>query len=428
MPKTDRICIIGAGPGGLATALALKKAGYTHVTVYEKSGQAGGQVYSKKFRTPEGKEIIYELCAMQPMGSPHLNQIIKQYGLHYSPPKNIIYYSLVDRDVFFKISPKIFLSFSFYHDLIKLMIELFKHRNLWKPGFKNFARTDELAMPFEQWIDKKKFHSVIYFLLKYCINGFMSFQKPNKNIPACYGFKILMQCLRPPVRYINGVFKQITEGYQEIWNRVAQDVGVQYHAHISKIMRTANVVTVTINDKQLQFDKLIIACQEYTEFLDCTEDEKFVQAQKKTIGSLRVAFIVKNCPISGIMLFPDPLRGKREFQCIGVTEYGSFGDDLKLFTGSFVLPKESEDSNEKIIEAIKEVLPIFGGEFIEIVSIHKEKNYGGHFSSESIQNGIFEISEARQGVKNTFYVGELLSCPTNAVIVDYAYDLVKRFF
>jgi len=39
----DRICIIGAGPGGLSAAHFLKKRGYKNVTVLESTGRVGGK-------------------------------------------------------------------------------------------------------------------------------------------------------------------------------------------------------------------------------------------------------------------------------------------------------------------------------------------------------------------------------------------------
>src|SRR4051812_18808721 len=52
-----RICIIGAGPSGLATAKNLLQAGLSNITVFERADHAGGNwVYSSKV----GHSSVYE--------------------------------------------------------------------------------------------------------------------------------------------------------------------------------------------------------------------------------------------------------------------------------------------------------------------------------------------------------------------------------
>ena len=47
--KTARICIVGAGPAGLATAHRLHAEGFTKVTVLEKLPQLGGLCLTYEF-------------------------------------------------------------------------------------------------------------------------------------------------------------------------------------------------------------------------------------------------------------------------------------------------------------------------------------------------------------------------------------------
>jgi phytoene dehydrogenase-like protein len=47
--RDRRICIIGAGPGGLSAAYFLKRRGYKNVTVLESTGRVGGKCLSLNY-------------------------------------------------------------------------------------------------------------------------------------------------------------------------------------------------------------------------------------------------------------------------------------------------------------------------------------------------------------------------------------------
>ena len=52
MQKVDRnarVCVIGAGPAGIATAYELRKQGYVNVTVFERATRVGGLCLSEGF-------------------------------------------------------------------------------------------------------------------------------------------------------------------------------------------------------------------------------------------------------------------------------------------------------------------------------------------------------------------------------------------
>ena len=48
--KNEKVCIVGAGPSGVYTAMKLKKLGYQDVTIYEKSFRVGGKSYNVEVR------------------------------------------------------------------------------------------------------------------------------------------------------------------------------------------------------------------------------------------------------------------------------------------------------------------------------------------------------------------------------------------
>ena len=44
--NTERVCIIGGGPAGIAAAMYLQRKGYANYEIYEKQGKVGGKAYS----------------------------------------------------------------------------------------------------------------------------------------------------------------------------------------------------------------------------------------------------------------------------------------------------------------------------------------------------------------------------------------------
>ena len=45
----DDVCIVGAGPAGIHMALSLKDQGYKQITMFEKTGRAGGKIKDLQF-------------------------------------------------------------------------------------------------------------------------------------------------------------------------------------------------------------------------------------------------------------------------------------------------------------------------------------------------------------------------------------------
>ena len=90
--RSDKICVIGAGPAGIHMALSLKRKGYQRITIFEKTNRVGGKSYDSDidgiyrpqgtiFMTPEylgnvvklGKE--YGVGDIHPLPNPGVRPI-----------------------------------------------------------------------------------------------------------------------------------------------------------------------------------------------------------------------------------------------------------------------------------------------------------------------------------------------------------------
>jgi len=429
----DKICIVGGGPGGIGAALALKEKGYKNVVVYEQNKRVGGQALSQKFHKTNGESFVYELCAIQPLGSYYLNKIIKRYKLKYKAALNVRYYSLI-KDKIVLVASKIKILTFFIKDpffllgVFKFLYFLIKYRFLKKPGFLSYKNSKELSMPFEEWIRKNTLYS-LDFITKYTILGLKTYHKIRKNkIPALFCWKFLYQCLYHPMRYINGKVKLLEKGYQNLWEQAAQDIDVRCNSKIEKIYRKNNKIYVSVKGATIEYDKLIIAYSYYRNVLDCTDDDTLVLQKLKYVGAVRAAFLAKGGAQNNAIIFTDVIDGISKSQCIAFFTVDLVDRQKDLWLYSAVYTHDLKASRDDIILSTKEAIKPFNIEFVNLVEIHKERHYGAYFSEEDICDGILEKSESRQGKLNTYFTGEAMSGGTHAMVLDYSYNLVNRYF
>lgn len=78
------ICVVGAGPAGLAAAVMLQYIGFTDITVYEASSRIGGRVYTYEFKTnPKDIKCPHNYYDAGAMRLPYI-ETQKRYGVHQS--------------------------------------------------------------------------------------------------------------------------------------------------------------------------------------------------------------------------------------------------------------------------------------------------------------------------------------------------------
>ena len=142
---TQRIAILGAGPSGLCAALALKKKGYEHVTVFEKESRIGGKSY-----TVEHEGVAYDLGSMTFSKSDPISRVADEFGVRYEPITDTKVYLTNGRYVhpvsyiLKRSSP--FKLFRAYLALHRLM----KETRLLEPGYRSYP--EAFSKPFAEFI------------------------------------------------------------------------------------------------------------------------------------------------------------------------------------------------------------------------------------------------------------------------------------
>lgn len=446
--KTSRICIVGAGPSGLASAEALKELGYTNVTVLERSQEAGGMALTEYYRTPDGRDIPYELGSFQPIGFKPLSKYFKKYDVHLGKknlsksqnPDKPFYgkiYSLKDHKPVidftrYKLGMPLSQALGWMLDNMKLVAILIKYRKLMDPGFalpQNLI--DELSVPVGHWVKNNNFKEMKTLLTFMGSTTTFSNPKFRDVVPALIMMKLLYQLIRFPPRYLNGSFKFVREGYQQVWQRAAKQHEVLFAVIIKKITRDSTGVTVEMDDKTLHFDEIILTCapSQLLNFLDLTPEEKYVYERVHYVPGWRVAFLGKGLPHDGFYAFTEPYLDPEYDQPIIQSFYpeGQVDDETWLY--SSVVNYSNEQGLEEVLQRSKKLLnQEFKGEITQWLGMRYWKDYTPHFSTEDLRNGILEKLQALQNKNNTYYLGGTISGTSHQEVAVYAEKMVKKFF
>lgn len=443
--KDSRICIVGAGPAGLTAAEILRDLGYTHVTILEKRDRVGGQSLSQTYQTPSNEKIIYELGSVMPFGSGEAQRLIKKYGLHYGRTitlKGPAYFKRYDVD-----SNKLELDFTRYHllgkkasikyyfqlicDIWRLGKSLWRYRCLSFPGFHQLPieYAKELEMPYQEWVDRQQF-KVLGEELKLSMGSMLSFASIKyDDIPTAKLLQFIFQLLKHPVRYINGTYMPIREGYQALWVRVAETHHVRLNTTIQSIVRKNDVVTVTINEKPEEYDYLILTCtpSSISSSIDVTSEEQNLFSKVKYCPGWRAAFTAQNMPFDAAYNIPAPCFYKNKSGISLFIPEGRVDDQTWLYTCT-LSQNQTDDIHElqKISEQFLQEK--YGATHIQwVASVHWEE-FGSYFTSQDIAKGIYQHLDQLQGKNNTFYLGEMISGSSHCIVSTYAAYFIKREF
>jgi protoporphyrinogen oxidase len=451
MNKNQRIAIIGAGPGGLAAAEALKDKGYTNVVVYEKSAKAGGMAQSRIMKAEDGTEYTYEMGSAAPMSGKELKKLIKRHGLTYGkgilPKKCWRYYDnnkkAFDVDFYtYHLGYPIKNFFLLLLDGFKLIQHLWKYRELKNPGFSQIKKENmnELTLTISEWVDSRQFH-IIGRRLKFSLIGFLAASNPKaaNEYPVMYGIKTLYHFIKFPFRYLDGSYVPLKEGYQTLWERVAALHKVVFNARITEIIREDQKIKITYENEHNEllhdiFDKVIISCDpaDLQGVMSFSKNEEAVFSKHKSIPGVKIAAIIKNMNQPGVISNYQSYFYEKEENRVPVSlmlPEVPINKTTWLYTIGVPLLDGGIEMPEGEIKLFRSYLKeSFNAELVEIMDSHYWPFYSVYFPCAAVRQLVFQQFEALQGENNTYYVGQILSGGTHSVVVEYAYDFVNRHF
>lgn len=413
--QDTRIGIIGAGVAGLTVARALRDKGYKTITLLEKREIAAG-----KARTFLNFGHPYELGAslINP-DDPITLSILKELNVKPLP------YEL-DRRILNLYATEI-RGLDQVQNKLKVLWELFRftclairYRKIYQPGFKQIP--PDLHQSFHQFCANHKF--VLLEELFSLVFSTAGYGYPD-TIPAAYYFKfitpaaIYVALTRRALRYPGGA--------ATVWRKFAEQFEIQFQQKIVRIERSETVKVQTETDI-FEFDKLIIACpfDIALEFLDTSVEERSLFLQIDYIDYYVYCCLVNGLP-KGTTVLPinstQEKRGSQEY-LLGIFHIFK---DTNLYQ-CYMQVFDTHKTEEELKCFIAEVLEKMNATVEKEIAAMRWKRYFPHFNSKALQGGFYERLENLQGVKHTYYVGELMNFALVRTVAQYSYDLVDRYF
>jgi predicted NAD/FAD-binding protein len=291
----------------------------------------------------------------------------------------------------------------------RLVSALVRERRVFAPGFTDIS--DELHLPFAEWARRNRLERVAAMVEPWCTGfGYGYFD----DVPAAYILKYLA-LFRFPVGEL------LDTGYQGLWERVAASLDVRLNVRIDRIAR-GRQVEVHAGDDRWTFDAVILACplDEAARLLDVADEERVLFSRIVHQDYDVVAASVDGAPRVRYGFLPRHLR--RDQAGHAAFWYRRWLDrDLVLY---YALPREGTDLAETA-ELVRGDVDRMGGRIRNVHRLHRWR-YFPHVRTPDMNAGFYQRLESLQGVRNTYFVGELLAFSTVQTVVAYALDLVNR--
>ena len=445
MTKHDRICVVGAGPAGLATAYRLHREGFTNVTVLEKLPQIGGLCLTYEF---QGR--AFDLGANYVTSSyRRIRKMAKEVRAEMYIEANASFYDTTTGKYqsILRTARRNTSLPRFGYDSVRYLWKRWRlGRELPSSGFAVTDEHPDLLQSFGQWLDQQGLTSLrALFEIPITLMGY----GPLDVIPAPYALTYMrvgsvldlmiygsMPFHRWPRRFV--------DGFQRFWARVAEPLDVRTGVHITSVQRGADGVSVVaqfptevdgnvvLEQRTLEFDWLVLCCplqlSTTGEFLDLSAQE-IELFERITLNPFCVttyamapshAFELKTRLVN---VTPAPERSSARPTII--TQ--QFKDNPLV---TFYTPVT--DPGAGIEPAVLAGVRQLAAE----VSIHLPDHYETwnnfpYFPQVQVSdfaNGWYRRVEAMQGTNRTFYNGGIMAFELIEPIVEYSECLVRTHF
>lgn len=415
-----RIAIVGAGASGLTAAHTLRDLGYENIVVFEKESRPGGKVESYEY---EGH--IYELGAVWLGASYKKNlALAEEYGVPFQTAESVGVY---EDGVFYTYDKYALHKYSVWSlgwSVVNMWNVQRRFPTLGTPGFA--GGRDDLHLNMIDFAKKYRVEAATELVASFitaCGYGYY------EEVPAQYLLKLVPSVINATIRekigLINIPMSSFTNGWQSLWQAVADDFDVRYDSEVTQITRSVEdgriVIDVTVGGASYEFDRVIISTppEAYPHFLDMTDAEKDIFDRVETYKYAVTVFKGEGIPHAS-------MTDRVTADTIGsVIFFGHYYPETDVYLSYQLLPKD-KDGNDAVASLQDEVDRV-GGTLKEVVH-QKIWSYFPHFKKADLDQGVDEAIDAMQGQLGTYYIGGLMNFETVETTAAFAEALMREHF
>jgi hypothetical protein len=410
MSPDMRIGIVGAGVSGLTTAHELRNRGYRDVIVLERDAQVGG-----KCRTITVDDRSYELGAVFAAASfTNLHELARHVGLATMPMPRFHAYDPDGRRASlygWPHVPSLLWQFAVRYSWYSRA----RYARIARPGLDR-APTD-LCQDFATFADR---HGIGSFAKAFApvVTGF-GYGYPE-DVPAAYVMKYLDWATAVACARHRGCCWP--DGIQTLWRRLAEEHEVELGVTIERVER-GETITVATDRGRTDVDALVLACplDGALAFLDVSTEEAQLFSRIRYVD-----YWVALCAIDGLPrdvgFVPAHLTASQQGH---VMLWYRRWMDRNLYT--LYLLGDAATDRATVEAGLAADLARLGGELKNVVTVRKWR-YFPHVAPDDMAEGFYPRLEALQGVRRTFYTGEVMSFATMECCARYARSLVATRF
>ncbi len=433
--KSDRICIVGAGPGGLSAAFFLTERGYTNVTVLEKNATVGGKARTWWMDgTPidlgaldVGKDYSRVRALAELVGQPLVRTApmgVMDFKTETASSQiSTLMQSVGKFRLGWLLAKYLFLTGVRYADFLE------------QPGWTGVPL--DLTTPMAGWLERHGLSELRPIFDYACTNfGY----GPVDVIPAAYllrflDFSDMLEVLATDLG-IRTWPRNFKNGYQSLWEGVAGRLGdVRLGVRIEGITRhpfTADPIHVQVAGEgpPQRYDHAILAC-----CLDATMGNLLSDLsapERALFGRITTQpYSTTVCRVKGLprlALGAIPITTDGRVYCL-IKNWDN-GEGAAFYIMNHAgLPPEQLFAN---IRSDMAALRTLDGKPVEIrvdeIVHHEPHQYFPHVLSDDLAKGFFDEFERMQGAAHTYFTGGLLGFETVHNTMRYSESLVERFF
>jgi hypothetical protein len=219
------------------------------------------------------------------------------------------------------------------------------------------------------------------------------------------------------------------EGYQRLWERIAAPFDLRLGVTVRSVRRIPNphghmTVRVAYDQTVRDFDALVIACppDRALAFLDVDAGERRLMAKVRTLDFYTLTAAVDGVPPDALVFVGNHLTASRAGHV--VSWYRRWPDsNIIVF---YLLGQADLTANDCLARLEQDLAGLEAA--VRKIYAWDHWRYFPHVSTADMAAGFYTDFERLQGLRQTWYVGELLAFPTVEHVVAYSRRLVAEHF